>query len=493
MQPVEVAVGEDGAFASAETCAVEEVENPTPHHVPAFGLPSCPNPVLFDFVPASRDRIVVVMTGLPARGKTHVARRLKNFLSFFHGVDCENVNVSDFRRKRCGAFVPAGFFDGENLDAKTALEEARDAAMKEVVDFLDMGEAFSKVVFLDGTNSTVARRRRILEQLKGRSCKALFIECVCTDEAQEEANIRAGIENSPDYTDIPPQEAIADFKARIAAFERVNEPMNHDGTEAHLSWIRVIDMKQYVINNVHGYLQGRITQLVMNLKNHPHTFYLTRHGQSEYNQLGKIGGDSGLTDEGRAYARKLAEYAEKKICRDERGQPIPARLWTSGLRRTKETAAYISHPKLTIQLPEPLGQTEWIQMRPRAWHNLDEIYAGVCDGMTYDEIKLRYPEEFALRKADKLAYRYPRGESYGDVVHRLEPIIMEMERCKEPLLVIGHQGILRIVYAYFMGLPREQVRALFPTGRGTRCEPMPYGPCPAGAIRVHPTQHGHLA
>ena len=87
--------------------------------------------------------------------------------------------------------------------------------------------------------------------------------------------------------------------------------------------------------------------------------------------------------------------------------------------------------------------------------------------MTYEEIEEQFPEEFELRKNDKLAYRYPRwcyaemcvvmcvlrmysesdnvlscshrGESYLDVIARLEPIIIEMERHREPLLIIGHQ------------------------------------------------------
>ena len=76
-------------------------------------------------------------------------------------------------------------------------------------------------------------------------------------------------------------------------------------------------------------------------------------------------------------------------------------------------------------------------MRPRAWHHLDELFAGSCDGMTYEEIEETFPEEWARRGVDKLAYRYPRGESYLDVIARLEPIIIEMERHQEPLVVIG--------------------------------------------------------
>lgn len=76
--------------------------------------------------------------------------------------------------------------------------------------------------------------------------------------------------------------------------------------------------------------------------------------------------------------------------------------------------------------------------------------------MTYEQIETVFPEEFNLRQIDKLAYRYPRGESYLDVIARLEPIIIEMERHREPLLIVGHQGILRIIYAFYMGLSRAE-------------------------------------
>lgn len=35
---------------------------------------------------------------------------------------------------------------------------------------------------------------------------------------------------------------------------------------------------------------------------------------------------------------------------------------------------------------------------------------GVCEEMTYDEVKERFPEEFALRDENKYYYRYPAGE-----------------------------------------------------------------------------------
>ena len=50
----------------------------------------------------------------------------------------------------------------------------------------------------------------------------------------------------------------------------------------------------------------------------------------------------------------------------------------------------------------------------------------------------RYPEEFAARDKNKLAYRYPSGESYQDLVARLEPVMMELER-QGNVLLVAHQ------------------------------------------------------
>jgi broad specificity phosphatase PhoE len=55
-------------------------------------------------------------------------------------------------------------------------------------------------------------------------------------------------------------------------------------------------------------------------------------------------------------------------------------------------------------------KVKWIQFKGRARRNLDELYAGVCDGLTYQEIKEKFPEEFARRQENKLTYRYPRGK-----------------------------------------------------------------------------------
>lgn len=201
--------------------------------------------------------------------------------------------------------------------------------------------------------------------------------------------------------------------------------------------------------------------------------------------MGKIGGDSPLTPAGIEYARRLAEFAKETIAQEivmdettgqvAKVQQRPCRLWTSTLRRTKETAQFIEHPSMEHTWDN--GDTgEWIQFRPMARRNLDELYAGVCDGMTYKEIEEIYPVEFARRQDDKLSYRYPRGESYMDVTLRLEPLAQEMERTREPVLIVGHQGILRILYAYFMGLDRKEAPYVsIPLNNVIQLSPHAYG------------------
>eukprot|EP00301_Raphidiophrys_heterophryoidea_P027957 c9911_g1_i2.p1 GENE.c9911_g1_i2~~c9911_g1_i2.p1 ORF type:complete len:304 (+),score=52.60 c9911_g1_i2:289-1200(+) len=260
-------------------------------------------------------------------------------------------------------------------------------------------------------------------------------------------NIRKTKLTSPDYKDATPDEGIDDYQKRISHHEKIYETIDQE-----LEPVPFIKIKEggkvFESHKIYGYLPSRVVQFLMNVR-HSGTscFYFSRHGQSAYNKLGKIGGDSNLTVLGTKYAREMSTFAQEKVAKNEAGDVVKCRLWTSSMLRTIETAQFIPH--------ERIGPT-WIQMRPRVWRGLDELYAGICDGMTYEEIKVTYPEEYRERKNNKLEYRYPRGESYLDLIARLDPIVHEMERITEPLLIIGHQAILRVLYCYFMGLPREK-------------------------------------
>lgn len=87
--------------------------------------------------------------------------------------------------------------------------------------------------------------------------------------------------------------------------------------------------------------------------------------------------------------------------------------------------------------------------RATRFRELNEIHAGICEGLTYAEIQQKYPSIAAWRSMAKYTFRYPGGESYQDLVLRLEPIIMELERATQPVLIVAHQAVLRALFAYF--------------------------------------------
>lgn len=72
--------------------------------------------------------------------------------------------------------------------------------------------------------------------------------------------------------------------------------------------------------------------------------------------------------------------------------------------------------------------------------------------------------------------RYPRGESYLDVIQRLEPVVVEMERERESVCIVGHQAILRAIYGYFMRIPLKEIPSVeIPLHTLIEMTPMPDG------------------
>ena len=369
---------------------------------------------------------VIAMVGLPARGKTFTARKLAGYLSWL-GYPTRVFNVGERRRSLLGPGQSHEFFDPNNKDALAQRRALGAAVFDDALRFL-RGEG--RVAIYDATNSTREQRDAIRARALAEDRDLLFVELVNYEPAVIEANVREAKLGSPDYAGTDEAAALFDFRARIAHYAGVYEPLAPDEG----AWIRHVDRgREVVIHEVYGYVQGRIVFFLTNLQVTRRPVWITRHGQSEWNVLGRIGGDSPLSEAGRAYARNLAGHVHAVF-----GRTSDLDVWTSTLGRAKQTA-------------EPVG------IEPGEWRALDEIDAGECDGMTYAEIERSLPLEFEARKRDKLVYRYPRGESYQDVIQRLDRVIIELERYRTPVLVIGHRAVLRAFYAYFQQRPREEV------------------------------------
>lgn len=256
----------------------------------------------------------------------------------------------------------------------------------------------------------------------------------------------------------------------------------------------MIDVGRKVVSHqIRGFLSAQTVYYLLNFNLSPRQIWITRHGESCDNISGKIGGDSDLSPTGLAYARALTRFIQSERKAWEVRQrnkalsthfpPLPGDttppnpeyvtqgdgndgsasknfcVWTSMLNRSIQTAQFFDEEDFEMK-----------QMRM-----LDELNAGAMEGLSYDEIKAKYPGEYERRRRDKLHYRYPGagGESYLDIINRLRAVIVEVERMTDHVLLVGHRSVARVLLAYFKGLKREEVADLdVPLGTLYMLEPV---------------------
>ncbi len=374
----------------------------------------------------------------------------------------------------------ANFFDPDNREAVLIREQCALDTLDDLLDYiLDEG---GSVGILDATNSTLERRKLVMKHIRDRAgpdLNVLFMESVCQNEELLERNMRLKL-SGPDYKDKDPEASLADFKKRVAIYEKAYVPLGDYEERNNMPYVQMIDVGRKVISHqIKGFLSAQAVYYLLNFNLAPRQIWITRHGQSLDNVSGKLGGDSDLSQSGHRYAQALANFTayQRKVweihhCEKEKNaqlSPLPGAttppnphyvsdsegnpnteknfcVWTSMLQRSIQTAECFDEDDFDVK-----------QMRP-----LNELNAGLYEGSTYDEIKSAHDAEYEQRREDKLHYRYPGpgGEGYLDVINRLRPVIIELERMTDHVLLIGHRSVVRVLLAYFMGLPRADVADL---------------------------------
>lgn len=390
---------------------------------------------------------VIVMIGLPARGKTYMSKKLTRYLNWI-GVPTKVFNLGVYRREAVKSYKSYDFFRHDNKEAMEIRKQCALVALEDVKAYLE--EEGGQIAVFDATNTTRERRELILNFVKENEYKVFFVESICDDPDVIATNILDVKVSSPDYPERDRESVMEDFLKRIECYKVTYQPLDPDEHDKSLSFIQVINVgRRFLVNRVQDYIQSKIVYYLMNIHVHSHSIYLCRHGESHHNEERRIGGDSELSNRGKEFAAALKGFVEEHHLSD-------LKVWTSQLRRTIQTAE---------ELGVPYEQ----------WKILNEIDAGVCEEMTYEMIEETYPEEFALRDQDKYHYRYPGGESYQDLVQRLEPVIMELER-QGNVLVICHQAVMRCLLAYFLDKSADDLPYLkCPLHTVLKLTPVAYG------------------
>lgn len=157
--------------------------------------------------------------------------------------------------------------------------------------------------------------------------------------------------------------------------------------------------------------------------------YLIRHGQTDWNLAGKIQGstDIPLNDTGKAQAEALAKGMEDR--------PV-TQIFSSTLQRAVTTAAAI-------------GQSQKVDVDIIS--GLEEVGFGHWEGMTWQEIQEKYPEEYQKWCMNPVDVSPPGGEKQRDIYLRCAQVVEGIvAQAQGDVAVVSHGATMAYLIAYMM-------------------------------------------
>ncbi|CAM9090962.1 unnamed protein product [Chrysoparadoxa australica] len=409
------------------------------------------------FAVREEGKVVLAMVGLPARGKTFIARTIRQHMNWF-GVRTEIYNAGNFRRKVVGANTPASFFDPQNKEGASMREKCAALALEEALK--DLSKTDEKdgtyIAIFDATNTTKERRVWLKQQVKEHpgNFQLVFLETVVTNDKDVWDTVKEVKMKSPDYEDMNEDAAMKDFMERIAKYKAVYEPIERS---EGVPFVRITNAgEELLVSGTKGFCMSRIVSLVARLRLSLRPILLTRCGESTDETKGIMGRDPQLTPVGHMYATALGEALRERARLDPNYKPV---IWTSCKLRSRQMVADLHADFPVLVLPD-----------------LDEIDAGFASGLTIAEYEDRFPDVKDAREMDKLRTKLPGGESYQDVFNRLEPLLLELLAEPRPVVIVAHHGVLRVLYGYLNAVPPEKSPHLhIPLHQAILLQPHGYG------------------
>lgn len=116
-----------------------------------------------------------------------------------------------------------------------------------------------------------------------------------------------------------------------------------------------------------------------------------------------------------------------------------ARVYSSQMLRARQTAAEIAGRQ---------------GVETQALDDLHECDVGVWEGLDWERIAARDPEAFRKFLEDPGIHPYLGGESYGDVLRRVQPVFARLlvEHAGQSFAVVAHNVVNRVFLAHALGM-----------------------------------------
>jgi alpha-ribazole phosphatase/probable phosphoglycerate mutase len=169
------------------------------------------------------------------------------------------------------------------------------------------------------------------------------------------------------------------------------------------------------------------------------TLYLIRHGQTVGGEEKRYKGhtDVPLSERGAEQMEGVSAYIVQA------GSALTA-VYCSDLSRSVKSAGIVARPH---------------SLRPILIPSLRERNFGAWEGMSFEEVQKRYPEEFKAWIENPLAFSPVRGESTVEVKKRVIKAFHEiLENHKgEHIAIVAHGGTNRVILCHVTGIPLENI------------------------------------
>jgi len=376
-------------------------------------------------------KLYIVMVGLPARGKSTIASKLRENLVKDH-IKTRIFNNGDLRRKLSPEDTSyPEFYDPNNRQGVALREKIAMINIRRAVAYL---KGTGNVAILDATNVSSRRRKKTAELLNDHP--VLFVECINQDEEILKASIDRKV-TLPEFAHLGKEEAVRSFRQRIRYYEAIYTPVEKERNLVRLDSLYNKILHEELSEDLPYYELIRDLLVADTVKN----LFLIRHGETYFNLENRIGGNSALTENGKAQARALARYF--------RNRKIPV-IFTSKKKRTIQTAIPIMREQQKCAVI-PLKE-------------FNEIDSGTCEQMSYAEIRDRMPHVYTARKMNKYHYIYPQGEGYVSMKERVDKGIKKalyLSSNPQNIMIVGHRAVNRMILSHFLYRREEDVPYIY--------------------------------
>jgi len=244
-------------------------------------------------------KVVLVMVGIPARGKSILCHKLEHFLCW-RGTVTRAFKVGSYRRGEIlpqgglhaagsGArpgpatgpaarpqFSGASFFDPTKAFAGAQREKVSLDAFDELLKWLS--EDASEIAIFDASNVTMKRRALLQEKINAHSERCgippmslVFIESICTDESVIREQMLFKVHHSPDFATMAEADALADLQQRIEHYEKIYDTVR----EEEGAYIKMFDLRAKAsVCNIYGRMSKSVLPFLLALHWHPRPIFL---------------------------------------------------------------------------------------------------------------------------------------------------------------------------------------------------------------------------